>query len=501
MYTRHPTLAGIAALVAAGAFGQADLGTKPKVPAPILDLSNRALASPSPFAADLLIRLAGLPQVPVETRQQWLEQAFDFAATSPTQEADLRRALTQLLIARGAAEARLGLHAEGENVAEFVFRSPAPSLSPMDGFHLRTRSVEEMLQWNPERAQDLFRQITVPDFTSVPCDQSVTGDSSAYYRLATRVFLLGFNPKERSEHRDVDFLVNVTLAARSANDLAPLTRFLPAIVDDLAFTRVTGAIVASLQQMRPPRASEQYELDMQILADQLKARGKSPFPLMVAYRGYLVGAIRNAKCDPVTFHGRSLPVSAENFNETVRAYGGEETAQIRPIELDEIERKESIPSVVLVQPLPERIGEFLLRSDALRASTEQQCKKPEWETAVRDLMNATDEWLGDRRESSKVAGLPTLMLLVSMYGELGAIAPEPNLRHTLLSRQIAALSGSNGSQVRDAEPRAWLASASRLLAPSHLAEEDRIWVRDALGAGGADPLLSLYRDYFLQFGK
>jgi hypothetical protein len=449
----------------------------------------------------LLIRLAGLPQVPLETRQQWLEQAFGFAATSPPQEADLRRVLNQVLIARGTAEARLSLHAEGEDVAQVVFRSPAPSLSPMDGFHLRTRSVEAMLQWSPERALDLFRQITVPDFNSVPCDQSVTGDSSDYYRLATRIFLLGFNQKERSEHRDVDFLVNVILAARSANDLAPLTRFLPGIADDLAFTRVTGAIMASLQQMRPPRSPEQYQLDMEILANQLKARDQSPFPLMVAYRAYLVGAIRNAKCDPVTFRGRSLPDSAEHFNETVRAYGGEETAQIRPIELDEIERKESTPSLVIVKPLPERIGEFLLRSDTLRAATVEQRKKPEWETAVRDLLNATQEWLADRGESSKATALPTLMLLVSMYGELGATAPEPHLRQTLLGLQIAALSGVNGSPVRDAERRAWLASASRLLAPSHLAEEDRIWVRDALGAGGADPLLSLYRDYFLRFGK
>src|SRR6266850_8020391 len=129
-------------------------------------LIQQARALPAEFAADAMLRLAGVDRLEKSLRIELLEQAFDRAAGA------------QQPLKRRATPFRL------EGPAGFLNRAYAQEV---DTLSLRLRAVDAVLPLDEAKARELFSKIPPLALKSAACDDFMVYDVAPFYELLSRV--------------------------------------------------------------------------------------------------------------------------------------------------------------------------------------------------------------------------------------------------------------------------------------------------------------------------
>lgn len=434
------------------------------------ELASRARAAPPEFAADLLIQLAGRSESPVERRIEWLEDAFRLAAVA-------RRKMP------AAPDMGAGLFQFTSNLLERPRISQHPGL---DTLTLQSRAVEGLLPLDRERAMILFRSIPLAEpAPSSTCDAS-TGDLTAYYLAAEAAYKKGFTAEERADGRDLDFLIALVSGSKSSAGLGGIMNFFRLPLDDAAYQRLLSAFTTALRVTRAEDSIFGVNITNALIQviDRAQEHRASVFPLLAAVREFLVRSLSGARCAPPLPPDAAMPMEAEWFNDTLLSYGGNDTAQIRPIEAREVQPREPRANAALSVARPSEDAAGLAESARrLGAQPKGDRGAPPFEDTVRDLLRQINQW---RRDHSEPETLYVTMA-AGMYRQIATIVTSDTLRRAAIRDHLDLL---RRTPLREQVPQAWATEVDDLLSAVQVNDVDLDWFREELRASG-DPVMPL----------
>lgn len=242
-------------------------------PVEIDSIVSAARSAPPEFAADALIRLAALEQLPKEKRLDLLQQAFDRAggAQQPYQQ-------------HAAFVRNDGSTAYWNKVAG----------QGLDTLTLRIRAVEAMLPLDAPKANALFLSIPTLAPPRVKCEDFQVYDVSRYYDLLATLTSSSDDPAR--------LLERYTAAIPSPVQVGPMARVLATArnLKDDEFKALLASFSSALGKISGDDRSFTYSnaVSRQILAltEECRRRNISPLPLLEAYRLYLVVNLSAVRC-------------------------------------------------------------------------------------------------------------------------------------------------------------------------------------------------------------
>jgi len=242
-------------------------------PAEIDSIISAARSASPEFAADALIRLASLEQLPKEKRLDLLQQAFDRAA--------------------GAQQPYQQHAAFVRNDGSTAYWNKVDSQG-LDTLTLRVRAVEAMLLLDAPKANALFLSIPTLAIPRVKCEEFQVYDVTRFYDLlATLTSSSTDAPK---------LLERYTAAIASPVQAGPMAHVLASAknLKDDEFKTLLASYSAALGKISGDDRSFTYAnaVSKQILAltDECQRRSVSPLPLLEAYRLYLVVNLAAVRC-------------------------------------------------------------------------------------------------------------------------------------------------------------------------------------------------------------
>ncbi len=236
-------------------------------------LAAKLRALPPEFAADGLLRLAGLGSIEKPRRIALLGEAFEKAAGA------------QQPFKRRAATARL------DGAPGFLNRAYYQNL---DTLSLRVRAVEAMLPLDAGKAAALLLRIPPPQLPRVTCEEFMVYDPGLFYEVLGK--LAGRNSEPYR------LLARYTSAVTSPVEIGPMARVLAAQrkVQDADFAVLVRSFAGALGKISGDDRSFTHSLpaekDIQDLTNELKRRSLTPLPLLEAWRLYLVNNLSGPRC-------------------------------------------------------------------------------------------------------------------------------------------------------------------------------------------------------------
>jgi len=430
----------------------------------LAELANRARAAPPEFTADLLIQLAGRSESLVERRIEWLEDAFRLATVA-------RRKMP------AALDMSVGLF---QFTADPTARPRISQHPGLDTLTLQSRVVEGLLPLDRERAMILFRSIQLAEpSTSSTCEAS-NGELTTYYLAAEAAYKQGFTAEERADRRDLDFLIALVSASKSSAGLGGIMNFFRLPLDDVAFQRLLSAFASALRSARAEDSVFGIPITNALIQviDRAQEHKASVFPLLAAVREFLVRNLSGARCAPPLQPGATLPSEAEWFNDTLLTYGGNDTAQIRPIEAREVQPAETRANAALrvERPSPDAAG---LAETVRRLGAQPKGNRgaPQFEDTVRELLRQVNQW---RREHTEPENLYVAMA-AGMYRQIAAVVTSDVLRRAAIRDHLDLL---HRTPLREQSPEAWATEVDGLLSTLQVNDLDLVWFREELRTSG-----------------
>jgi len=333
---------------------------------------------PGEFAADALIRLAGVDSAEKALRVDLLNQAFEKAAGA------------QESIKRQAAIVKIA------GAASFLNRAFAQDL---DATSLRLRAVDAMAKLDPERAAALFQRIPTLHVPKLTCSDFMAYSVAPYYEALARI-----GPQAQAV-KQLDSMANpveigpatkVVLAASSNGDLqARLTAFTAALRkisgDDRSFT-FAGDVGP---QILP-------------VVEEAKKRKLSPLQLLEAYRLYLVTNEQTSRCSDDDLMG---PATESTYVLATGAplIGGEGAGffndKLRMPPLLPIQESEVTPTRLEgvaeglrgcedtgCQAIGEEYNKLIFNPETRAPYPPAEKSSPQWQSRVQKLLTAMSEW-------------------------------------------------------------------------------------------------------------
>jgi hypothetical protein len=389
----------------------------------VVDLTRGA---PAELAADALIRLAALDQLPKKRRIELLDQAFQSAAASPVP------------YKKHSALARI------QPPSAFLEHAYALDL---DALSLRLRAVHALLPLDPQKARARFEDIPPIDLPDLTCDDFMAYDVSRYYQVLAEVAAQGFTAKEAKEEEPIKFLTRYAAISYPAQ-IAPAARMLAGnlSVPDSAFQSLVTAFAGNLSRMGGDDrsftdAAREAGPVIAALAQASARRGLAPVVVVVAYRQFLVSHFTAARCEELDTASASAD-PADYFNSHL---GTTAVASI-----DESERtaskREGKPQGLASCDSPECQNiraqyQSLVFKDNGEAVQESERQSTEWQIRVRDFLSALASW----NDSS---GLPPIQYFrekMDFYNQLIAIVPKGETSDYVFSSMLSFLISSRPS--------------------------------------------------------
>ncbi len=242
-------------------------------------LINAARTAPPEFAADALIRIAGVEALPPARRMELLGEAFEAARHA------------QLPLKRHAALARQ------DGPIRFLNRAYDQNL---DALSLQTRAVEAALSLDPVQARAWLSKIAPPDVPKLACDDFLAYDVSRLYDLVGRA-AQSFSQAERAKGEAFRLIRRYVAAVTSPVEAAPAARLVAhAPVGDEDFVALISIFGAALGKIAGDDRSFTYSRtvgnEIDTLAAECKRRNIASVPLIESYRFYLVTNLSGPRC-------------------------------------------------------------------------------------------------------------------------------------------------------------------------------------------------------------
>jgi hypothetical protein len=249
-------------------------------PAGIDALLDAARAAPAEFAADAMIRIAGLDRLEKARRIELLEEAFQRASSA------------QQPYKRHAVFARAG------SPSGFLNRAYGQDL---DAMSLRLRAIEALLPLDARKARDLFLQMPPPKTPPLKCDDFLIYDVGRFYDTLGSIARQSFTAQEVQAGDPFRLLERFAGAITSPVQVGPVAQMLAAAnVKDADFQTLVRSFGEALGKISGDDRSFAYSMPAgkQILAlvEESKRRQRPPLPLLEAYRLYLVINLSAARC-------------------------------------------------------------------------------------------------------------------------------------------------------------------------------------------------------------
>ncbi|HWB87185.1 MAG TPA: hypothetical protein VG675_23780 [Bryobacteraceae bacterium] len=352
---------------------------------------DAAEGAPAEFAADALIRIASLDQVPKARKIQLLDDAFNRAAGA---QQPYKRQTAFL---------------HGAGPGGFLNRAYDQDL---DALSLRLRAVEAMLPLDPFRARTLFLQIPPIDAPKLTCADFMVYDFSRYYAVLESVAAKTFTPKEIQSEEPFALIKSSTAGITSAVQVAPVARLLAgAKLTNDQFRTLVAQFAASLEKISGDDRSFEFSRGVgtaiQSLAAKSKQNGVSPLPLLEAYRLYLVNNLSGARCadDDQMQQGHAfafttgLPADSEAAN-TIQFFND----KLRVDPLQAVEEQEVTPASIdgnakglnscdspECKTVAAQYRGMIFGSNGI-PYTNAQKSTTEWQSQLQDFISALADW-------------------------------------------------------------------------------------------------------------
>jgi hypothetical protein len=389
----------------------------------VIDLSRGA---PAELAADALIRVASLDQLPKKQRTELMEQAFQLAGASP------------IPYKKHSALPRV----QGPS----AFFDHAYALD-LDALSLRLRAVEALLALDPQRARDRFEEIPPLDLPDLACSDFMAYDLSRYYQVLAAVAAQGFTSKESKEGEPAKFLARY-LALNHPAQIAPAARMLAGnlAVPDAEFQSLITAFAGTLSSMRGDDrsftdAAREAGPAIAALAQASARRGLPAVVVLGAYREFLVNHLTGARCEELAGSSASAdPAAYFNAHLSSPAVGPLEGAE------QTASKREGKPEGLAACDSPEchdirkQYENLVFHYNGL-AYQEAERQSIEWQTRVRDFLTALAAW----NESSGAPPLQFFREKVDFYSQLLAIVPQGETRDYVFSSMLSFVLASRPS--------------------------------------------------------
>jgi hypothetical protein len=298
-------------------------------PGDVESLAAEARALPPEFAADALLRLAGVDSVAPARRLALLDDAF-------------RRA--------GQAQQTYKLRSAMMGMPAPVAFLQKVNQQDLDGLDLEVRAVEAMLPLDAARARKLFQSIPPIRLEPLKCDDSMVYDLDRFYQ-AMAAAARTFTDAEKQAGETLRFL-RPFAAVRAPSQVGPMAAAIAGSgLNDGDFTTLVNAFAASLGKIagddRSFSAAYVAGARIESLAEECKRRKISPLPLLEAYRLYLVTHLSGARCaDDDRMQGGMVMASSAAALEAYQAvdFAGFFNQKLRTDPLQPIQEAEATPA-------------------------------------------------------------------------------------------------------------------------------------------------------------
>ncbi len=398
----------------------------------VIDLARGA---PIEMAADALIRVAALDQVPKKRRIELLDQSFAMAASAP-----------QPYKRRGAFP-----HPNGP--AAFLNRVYQQDL---DANSLQLRAVEGLLPLDPVRARQRFQDMVPLQLPPLTCEDFLVYDVDRFYTVLERVAVDTFSPKEIRDGEPGKFLARYLARTASAVEVAPAARLLAgAPLTDPEFQSLVTAFAGTLGRISGDDRSFTYAAAptaaaLQALADQARHRETSPVVLLQAYRQFLVSNLSGARC------ADSEPLDpAVLFNDKVQP-------PVQPISPDEVKASKvegkakgadwcEDPECLAVR---EKYHALMIREDG-QVYQPRERESTQWQARVRDFLGVLVSWT----QSSGATAAEHYREKIGFYNDVFAMVPNGATREFVLRGLVNFLTQS---RLPPENRQEWLLAISQL---------------------------------------
>jgi hypothetical protein len=408
-------------------------------PPEIEALVDQARSVPPELGAEALIRLAESDKV---ADRAWkiglLEEAFQ------------QGTLAQLRWKRVAVE--FGR----DPAAAFLNKAYAQNL---DANSLQCRVVLAMLPLDRKKAKELFLDVPPPRLESLSCSDRLVHDVSLYYVTLAQVANTAFSPKEIAEDEPLRmvqrFLVGVTspvqigpvaqmlsnLKLKSEQREALMMSFAGMLKDIAGDPRSFAAVTANRSETGP-----------QILKLAASARDQQigTYPLLEAYRAFLVRNMSGVKCEepalPAGTFGfaQSQPPPEDAvtfFNANLRAQNYPPGAEIKAISADEVQPDKvepvrtdpSICSSSSCQQLSANYRTLIVNSAGFPVRPEEK-ENAEWRTRLKAFLASIAAWKDEDSNPSAY-----FRQKCALYSNLLNLVPKGSDRDDLMRSMLAFL--------------------------------------------------------------
>jgi hypothetical protein len=243
------------------------------------ELIDMARSTSGEFAAEALIRIAGIDKVEKPRRIALLEEAFDRASGA------------QLPYARRAA----------------ITQIPGPAgifnrvyLQGLDAMSLRLKAVNAMIPLDPAKAREMFRRIPPIKLPRLTCEQYMVYDVDGFYDTLSRLASQTFKPAEIENGEPYRLVRPYIAAVGSAVEIPAAARLIAASnVSDKDFPGLMSAFAKAMNGVSGDDRAFTYAAagpQIRLVVEAAQRRQAASAPLLEAYRLYLVNNMSGARC-------------------------------------------------------------------------------------------------------------------------------------------------------------------------------------------------------------
>ena len=443
-------------------------------PREILELVARARAVPPEFGADVLLRIAASGRVADPAwKRELLEEAFHLAAGA---REPVRRAAVVTL---HNGNSRSNYRAQG-----FDFN--------LDTLSLQGRAVQAMFPLDRKRALKLLGEVRVPDLPPQTCDDVFAYRIDDFYTDVVREVADGaFTPEEVRRGENFSLIESYLKDLRSPAQLSPIATL-------LAEAKLTSAQFAQLVQVysailanipSDPRSGEAYwqEAGIQGLARACREKGISSFPLLNAYRSFLVRRLSRRCSDSSRIPAERWEMERRTalFSSYDRSPGDPEIPPIvvKELTVETIKGRYEEPAF-WQDPVAKQLHATL---NDLRGRADLRADRTQWETRFNEFIGQLAGWTGTSEKSEADYFHQKALLTWAAF----QAAPRGSFRDGLLRSYVVFLASSG---VRQTSPAEWLVQANpviQLLLSARAEERDEVL---AVIRNAQEPVLWLYAE-------
>jgi hypothetical protein len=447
------------------------------------ELIGMARSTSGEFAAEALIRIAGIDKVEKPRRIALLEEAFGRAG-----EAQLpyrrRAAITQI---PGPAGIFNRVYMQG-----------------LDAMSLRLKAVNATIPLDPVKAREMFRRIPPIQLPRLSCEEYLVYDVDGFYDTLSRIAAQTFTPAEIEKGEPFRFMRPYIAAVGSAVEIPAAARLIAASnVSDQDFPGLMSAFAKAISGISGDDRSFTYAAagpQIRLLVDAAQRRQAASAPLVEAYRLYLVNNMSGARCadnDQMFTNGQSFAFADAQLPERQGPDpAGYFNLRLRVPPLQDIQEQEVTPSKLegvasglrgcdddVCKAINQKYVDLICDS-AQNPYPPSHKETPEWEKQYKEFLASLAAWQ-PQGESFAAAHFREKCIL---YGEAANLAPTAAGREAVLRAELEYVRKAKAS----AENRAqWFLPVSALIGRVTL---------DPLGSGKlagdlrstGDPVISLF---------